>query len=51
MNMLYTFRFYNYRRIQVVALSFESAYSVLSADQKKDLKSHTVRKCIINLTK
>lgn len=50
LNMVYTFRFFNFRRkVIVVADSLDSAMSVLSPEQRNDLKGTTIRKCIMRI--
>lgn len=47
--MLYSFRFYNHKKVMIVANSLDVALSVLSPDQRKDVKSHSSRKVTIRL--
>lgn len=45
--MVYIFRFFNHRRLTIVANTYEEAMSVLTSDQKRDIKFFTARSCTI----
>mgnify|MGYP007043618552 CR=1 FL=1 len=47
--MIFTFRFFNHRKVLVVARDLDSAMEALDDSQKADIKGFTTRKCVVKL--
>lgn len=47
--MLFTFRFFNHRKLMIVAKDYESAVSALDLSQRQDIKGFTSRKVIVKI--
>ena len=47
--MIFTFRFFNHKKVLIVAKDLESAMATLDASQRADINGFTTRKCIVKL--
>lgn len=47
--MLFTFRFFNHRKVLVVAKDYDSALSALDFSQREDIKGFTSRRVLIKI--
>lgn len=47
--MVFTFRFFNHRKMLVVAKDYDTALSALDISQRGDIKGFTSRKVLVRL--